>query len=483
MTPSDFRKAISTQLIATNVPGAYAYPPVPADVNLEQASEDVLREHGLLWALPNKGDTLHDVAARKRLLISNYLSTKRIIPHLVVQHGKTHVLKEKPHKVGNTSYTGTQWAGPVLMATAPVSWKDASGTWNIPAVGQPAEAQGNQGGWDSSSWVGIDGVNSNDVLQAGLQQTVDGHGNPGYVAWYEWYAPPQANSPAYVWQTNISNFTVNPGDSVSCFCQYVTNAQNVRSGYVSFVNHTTGSNFSITLTPPANATFSGNCIEWIMEAPNGGYPTVALPAFTPVRFTSATGHDTNGNAGDPVHADTWNIVYNGNTLTLVETRANVGTIYRLPITEDAIPVHYASIAAQQSGSDWIVHDDISRMLDFGSNQGAANTAVHVIQNYHFDNQRFVGRPLSNGEGMMYWTSGGAFPGAALAGEDAIFFDARNLDARNQGSWWMVTDGSSSMLSMRTVTDAVYAIGVLKKYGANYQCFVGRPHAPMIYYRR
>ena len=30
---------------------------------------------------------------------------------------------------------------------------------------------------------------------------------------------------------------------------------------------------------PANATFSGNTTEWIMEAPDGGIPTASLPAF------------------------------------------------------------------------------------------------------------------------------------------------------------------------------------------------------------
>jgi len=48
----------------------------------------------------------------------------------------------------------------------------------------------------------------------------------------------------------------------------------------------TNAYFGKLLNPPPGATFSGNSVEWIMEAPGGGYPSnYILPQFTPVNFT------------------------------------------------------------------------------------------------------------------------------------------------------------------------------------------------------
>lgn len=83
---------------------------------------------------------------------------------------------------------------------------------------------------------------------------------------------------AYRNQTNIANFPVNPGDTMSCAVSFIGNT----AGVINFVNLTTGQRFSVTLAPPAGATFSGETVEWIMEAPDGGIPTSSLPQFTPL---------------------------------------------------------------------------------------------------------------------------------------------------------------------------------------------------------
>ena len=85
-----------------------------------------------------------------------------------------------------------------------------------PAVSRPPTPPGTSTpGWDSSSWVGIDGTyGSNDVLQAGVQQLVSSNGDASYVAWYEWFAPQVSNSPPYIFQTNIANMQVSPSDEV-----------------------------------------------------------------------------------------------------------------------------------------------------------------------------------------------------------------------------------------------------------------------------
>jgi hypothetical protein len=81
------------------------------------------------------------------------------------------------------------------------------------------------------------------VLQAGIQQRLLPNGQALCIAWYEWFAPQQPNSPPYIFQTNIPNFPVLPGQSVSSSIQYTNNKT---TGLINFGNNTTGQHFSIT---------------------------------------------------------------------------------------------------------------------------------------------------------------------------------------------------------------------------------------------
>jgi Peptidase A4 family/PASTA domain len=206
----------------------------------------------------------------------------------------------------------------------PGKWTGAIGFWAVPTVTEPLEPQGTEGGWNSTSWVGIDGFGgSNDVLQAGVQQKVDANGNAQYLAWYSWFAPQQSDSPAYIFQTNIMNFVVVPGQTVYCSVQYVSNGT---AGQVFFANESTGQHFLITLAPPPGATFSGSSAEWIMEAPGLGEPLSSLPMFTPVVFTSAVCCGPNGTLDNPSDGDIFNIVGDGTTLTQVTLGLDTVTI-------------------------------------------------------------------------------------------------------------------------------------------------------------
>jgi hypothetical protein len=97
------------------------------------------------------------------------------------QVGKTHHHKGQSTKKSDTTYTDTEWSGAGVNTGGP--WVSVVGTWTIPTVTQPPEAQGTQGGWNSSSWVGIDGMfTTNDVLQAGVEQYVSPSGAAAYVS-------------------------------------------------------------------------------------------------------------------------------------------------------------------------------------------------------------------------------------------------------------------------------------------------------------
>jgi hypothetical protein len=213
-------------------------------------------------------------------------------------------------------------------------WMSALGTWNIPTISQPPEPAGPTGNWDSSSWVGIDGWGgvSNDVLQAGVEQGLDSDPltpivTPFYVAWFEWFAPAQgifgSGSPGYIHQVDIDNFPVAPGQQVYCSVQYINNQT---AGSIVFINRKTFQKFSITLAPPPGASFSGSCVEWIMEAPNGGEPFVSVPAFTPIVFNPAYGFDFHNAVGTPANGFAVNLLRVSQTLTSVAITGEQVTI-------------------------------------------------------------------------------------------------------------------------------------------------------------
>jgi Peptidase A4 family len=299
-----FRQRIPYALVSTNVRGAYASPAPAESFDPNKASAAEIVKQGLLWRRPTASDSPELMKAWQKVFSRKWLAKDRIVPQLEPQAGKTHVLRKALRKVADQNFVNGAWAGGGIRGG---SWTGIIGFWHIPTVTKPAESQGTEGGWNSSSWIGIDGFDigivSNDVLQAGIEQRVSASGQASYVAWFEWFAPAQAGSPPYIFQTNISNFPVSPGQQIYCSVQYVNHDT---AGYIYLANETTGKHFSITLAPPPGATFKGNSIEWIMEAPDGGEPTSALPKFTPVKFTSAIGCGS-GPIGNPQNGDTANV--------------------------------------------------------------------------------------------------------------------------------------------------------------------------------
>ena len=135
------------------------------------------------------------------------------------------------------------WSG---YAATGGTYTAVDGTWTVPqfAPDSPAGAD--------ATWVGIGGVNTRDLIQAGTQQTVSGSGSTQYQAWVE--TLPQASHPVPL--------TVNPGDSVSIAITQSPQAQDQWS--VSFTNNTTGQTYQVT----EHYQSSLSSAEWIEEAPS-----------------------------------------------------------------------------------------------------------------------------------------------------------------------------------------------------------------------
>jgi Peptidase A4 family/Fungal fucose-specific lectin len=322
-----FRKKIPFALIPTNLKGAYTCPAPPHDFDPNQASASQLIQHGILWPRPGVGDDPALVNAWNEVFLRKSFAQDWIVPVLSAQVGKTHNLKHPISGATDQNFAQNAWSGAGLTTG---KWTSVVGQWVVPQVSQPPEPQGAEGGWNSSSWAGIDGGVaglSNDVLQAGILQTVDGNGQPGYVAFYEWYVNPQPSSPAYVYQTNISNFAVNAGDKIVCYVQYMDANT---AGYLLLHNSTTHQTFAITLAPPPGASFNGSTAEWIMEAPDTGEPNSSIPRFTTVVFSVASANGPGG-AGNLSNALTYSIKSaSGKILTSTTIKNSTVTIRDIP---------------------------------------------------------------------------------------------------------------------------------------------------------
>jgi hypothetical protein len=139
--------------------------------------------------------------------------------------------------------TSQNWSG--YSATGG-TYTAVSGTWTVPQFTPDSPA-----GADAA-WVGIGGVTSRDLIQAGTQQTVSGTGSTQYQAWVE--TLPQASHPVPL--------AVHSGDSVTVSISLVPQTQN--QWLVSFKNNTTGLTYKVTETYASSMSSA----EWIQEAPS-----------------------------------------------------------------------------------------------------------------------------------------------------------------------------------------------------------------------
>ena len=155
--------------------------------------------------------------------------------------------------------TSSNWSG---YAATGGTYTAVTGTWTVPNVTATTSGA-------DATWVGIGGVDSNDLIQAGTQATVSG-GAVEYDAWIEML--PQSSRPV--------SLSVNPGDSVT-----VTIAQQSGDQWsITIKNNTTGNRYATTVTYRS----SSSSAEWVQEAPSVGRGTVALDQFGAVTFTGAT---------------------------------------------------------------------------------------------------------------------------------------------------------------------------------------------------
>ena len=159
----------------------------------------------------------------------------------------------------NTSHN---WSG---YAASGGNFTAVSGTWTVPQF----SAQSSFG--IDAAWVGIGGVRSRDLIQAGTQQTVSGNGRTQYEAWIELL--PRTSRPVPL--------SVHAGDSVTVSIT----EDSTDSWTIAFSNNTTGQTYNQSV----QYTSSHSSAEWVEEAPSGGRGGILpLDNFGTVQFSSGS---------------------------------------------------------------------------------------------------------------------------------------------------------------------------------------------------
>lgn len=193
-----------------------------------------------------------------KLLLTAFVS-------LILSFGNMSVLAFSSRLIPNSNISQRQnmsinWSG--YSATGGV-FTGIAGTWTIP------KPSGNNFGADAT-WVGIGGVTSHDLIQAGTQAIVGGNGQVFYESFFETLPNPSEPLP----------IVVNGGDSITVSVIQ----QSKEQWLINFKNNTSGQ--GIQISQPYVSSLSS--AEWIEESPSGMRHIVSLDNFGSVQFSNAT---------------------------------------------------------------------------------------------------------------------------------------------------------------------------------------------------
>jgi hypothetical protein len=166
----------------------------------------------------------------------------------------------QPGTPASITSSSSNWSG---YAASGGTFTSVTATWTVPTVSSSASGA-------DATWVGIGGLTSRDLIQAGTQAMVDARGNVAYSSWIEMLPASSRTVP----------LAVSAGDSVT-----VTLTQQTGNDWlISMKNNTSGGTYSITV----QYSSSNSSAEWVQEAPSVGRGLVALDQFGTLEFTGAS---------------------------------------------------------------------------------------------------------------------------------------------------------------------------------------------------
>ena len=165
----------------------------------------------------------------------------------------------QPGSPASVTSSSSNWSG---YAASGGTFTSVTATWTVPNVSP------NTSGADAT-WVGIGGLSSRDLIQAGTQAMVDGSG-VSYTSWIEMLPESSREVP----------LSISAGDSVTVSITQ----QSGNDWLISMKNNTTGGTYNTTV----QYSSSNSSAEWVQEAPSVGRGLVSLDQFGVLQFSRAS---------------------------------------------------------------------------------------------------------------------------------------------------------------------------------------------------
>jgi|GEM_PF-1745000 len=129
---------------------------------------------------------------------------------------------------------------------------------------------------------------------------------------------------------------------------------------------------------------------------------------------------------------------------------------------------------------YIVDETGRKLLKF-SKESEALATYNILKFYKINSLCDVGTPSPS---MQYGLVSGEPPAGPYAQEDCVPHGPDRLEVKKVGESWKVVEGTHYLLDFgERENEARTALSILKQYGFNRHCFVGRPHASFEYFRK
>jgi len=165
-----------------------------------------------------------------------------------------------PGNPASSSSSSSNWSG---YAASGGTFTSVTGTWTVPQVSSASAGA-------DATWVGIGGMSSRDLIQAGTQATVTTNGGVRYEAWIEML--PQTSRTVAL--------SVSAGDSVTVSIT----AKSGNDWAIALKNNTTGETYDQTVQYASSLSSA----EWVQEAPSAGRGIVPLDNFGTLAVSKAS---------------------------------------------------------------------------------------------------------------------------------------------------------------------------------------------------
>jgi len=253
------------------------YDPPPEGFDPHTAAPGLLRRHGL----PRRPDPETEPELARLFKRAFVRPARYVKAELAIDP----VMSRRDPLGGQDPDFGPSGWGGVAVVTSSLGYSPPEpattvfAEWVVPEIipWDPAPAEPITVGF----WVGLDGFNNGQVLQAGIAATLTpdfwlfpGPASVNWWAWTEWYTT-QYQDPA----VQVTNFPVATGNTVS----FLVCAPEPDHGFVSMQNLGTGQVTSVGINARPGVTSAGASAEWIIEGISAD-----LPDFVPVTFSDCS---------------------------------------------------------------------------------------------------------------------------------------------------------------------------------------------------